>query len=217
MVLDLIRKRVEGELSGDSTGHDLYHAVRVYNLGERIGQEERADLLVVGAAAYLHDLSRPREKELKVLNYHVSLAALGEIEKILEEVKFPEEKIKGVLEVIELHEEYSFGVGSGRGNSLEGLVLQDADRLDAIGAIGLARCFMFGGYYGRPMWVPGEIKNQPYEPTKMEESTIQHFYDKLLRIKEAMNTATGRRIAEERHRFMEEFLERFFKEWEGKE
>lgn len=213
-----IREEAERRLSGErDPTHDFYHAVRTYNLGCEISRAEGMDLEIVGAAALLHDLFRSKEKELKILNYHVGPEALSEIEKILRKTNFPEGKIEGVLQAIRLHEDYSFGKTSGEDNSREGLVLQDADRLDALGAIGIARCFAFGGRYGNPLWIPKRgMTEERYDPTKLNFSSVHHFYDKLLKIKETMNTSQGRRIAEERHRRMEKFLEWFFEEWEGK-
>jgi uncharacterized protein len=100
--------------------------------------------------------------------------------------------------------------------SKEAQILQDADRLDAIGAIGIARCFTFGGWYGRSIWNPNEKPKIYTKFTKTKKSSITHFYEKLLRLKDDMNTKTGRKIAEKRHKFMELYLKEFFKEWEGK-
>ena len=218
--LNLIKDKIKPYFSGDSSGHDIDHALRVCRLAKSIAIEEKADLLVVCAASLLHDLFRPKEKEIGKLNYHVSKDALDEIKKILVEINFPKDKINAVLKAIELHEDYSFGVNSEKENSKEGLILQDADNIDAIGAIGIARVFMFSGHYNCPMYNSSkklnDSLNNPYNPEILCEFSIHHFYDKLLKIKNDMNTETGKKIAKERHVFMENYLKQFFNEWEGK-
>lgn len=215
-IIQTLRTAVEPYFEGDCTGHDIYHGDRVYRVGMKIAEEESADKLIVGTAAYIHDLLRPKEKEVGRFNYHFSPEALAEIQEVLRTVEFPADKLAPVLQVVELHEDYSFGVNSGKPNTIEGLVLQDADRLDAMGAIGIARCLRFGGYHGNPLWIPEQKttdENDMYDPSKANTSSIQHFYDKLLKLRDEMNTATGRKIAEERHQFMEIFLQQFFAEW----
>ncbi|MFH0701812.1 MAG: HD domain-containing protein [Candidatus Woesearchaeota archaeon] len=210
--LERIRTEVKQRLS--EPAHDFYHSERVYNLGVRIATVEKADIIVVGASAYLHDLLRYSDKD-KGLNYHVSKEAVQEIRKVLKGVDFPLVKLPQVLYAIELHEDYSSDAASSR-NTLEGKVLQDADRLDAIGAIGIARCFTFSGHYSSPLWVPEiSLETSVYNPTRLNTSAIHHFYEKLLKLKDAMHTSAGRRIAEERHHFMEKFLTQFFAEWKG--
>ncbi len=213
-VISPIKDAVSSYFAVDSSGHDFYHAIRVDKLGTKIALEERADVVVVRASAYLHDLLRPKETE-KSINSHVSPEALKEIEGVLLSVNFPPDKVAPVLYAIELHEDYSFGKNSGKKNTIEGLVLQDADRIDASGAIGIARCFMFGGSKGRPMWRPEVGVNEgKYDPTSLNDSSVHHFYDKLLRLKDSMNTTEGKKIAEGRHAFIGLYLEQFFAEWE---
>src|SRR5690606_1250922 len=112
--------------------------------------------------------------------------------------------IEQVDHLCQIIEEQSFSAKKGPMPTLEGKIVQDADRLEALGAIGIARCFAYGGKKGRPIYDPESTDGQ---------HSIQHFYDKLLKIKEVMNTETGKKLAEERHRFMEAFLEQFYKEW----
>ncbi len=207
-----IEKKAEEFLKFDPSGHDLNHAIRTFNLSRKISAKEGGDKLVIGAAALLHDVLRPWEKKTGKLHYKGE--ALEIIKKMLVKVKFPKNKIDSVLHCIETHETYGFAKGK-KPKTIEAKILQDADNLDAIGAIGIARCFMCASHHNNPMWVPGE-ETKKYSPDTVRGSAINHFDEKLLKLKDMMNTKTGKEIAKERHKFMKDFLKRFFKEWEGK-
>jgi uncharacterized protein len=210
-LIDRTADHVKARLSGDGTGHDWWHVHRVWKMAKRIGKAEGADLLVVELAALLHDIAdwkaHDGDSEVGPKIARDWLGSLG-VEPIV---------IEHVCQIIA---DISFKGASVKQPvlSLEGKVVQDADRLDALGAIGIARAFAYGGAKGRLIYDPA-IK--PMEHKTAEAylqgggTTINHFYEKLLLLKDRMNTATGRAIAEERHRFMEEFLRRFFDEWEG--
>ena len=172
---------------GNSGGHGLDHALRVYRNAVYIAeQEEASDREIIELAALLHDAD---DHKL----FHTENNANAR--KILRELGMEEERIDAICEVIN---GVSFSKNRGRRpESLEGMIVQDADRLDAIGAVGIARTFAFGGEHGRSL-----------------EDSIQHFYDKLLLLKDEMNTKTGKQIAEERHRFLEIYLEEYRKETE---
>jgi len=205
--------------AGDSTGHDFYHALRVKRLAVLIGQDEGADLDVLTAAAYLHDVARGEER----VNDHV-VAGMRRAREVLPQVGFPEDKIGQVVECIKHHEDYRWDK-EGKSKALraepqgeaklskEALILQDADRLDAMGAIGIARAFAYGGAMGRPLWDPEEEPGE-FQYGVVSRSTLHHFYEKLLRLKDIMNTDLGRKLAAERHAYMEEFVARFKREWE---
>jgi len=211
-----IRNLVSTLLKEDQAD-DFYHAERTYNLGMRIAWTESCDRLVVGAACYLHDLHSQDEKKREVPNWHVGREALSVIEQLLLGQKFPPDKIPAVLLAVELHETYSLGGNlTAKPNNIEGLILQDADRLDAIGAVGIARAFTFSGMHNKSLWDPSKTQSDGYDPTKISKSTLHHFYEKLLKLKYSMNTREGKRIAEDRHRYMEEYITRFLVEWEGK-
>jgi len=199
-----VRKKLKG-----FTTHDYWHAIRVCNLCEYIGRKEKADLDVLIAAALLHDIYADK-------NYknHIS-KSIRDTEKILKAVKFPQNKIKDVIHCIKFHETYRWFKNKVR-LSKEAKILQDADRLEALGAIGIARTFSFGGQYGRPIYNPKDKRGIYYGFRETKKSSITHFYEKLLRLKEGMNTKTGKKLAKNRHKFMELYLKRFFKEWEGK-
>ena len=202
---------VRAILSGEGSGHDWWHTYRAWKTAQRIGQSEQADLLIVELAALLHDIADWKAHggdstvgPQAARDWLVSLGANGKIVeqvcRIVADISF-----KGAaVEQPEL--------------SLEGKVVQDADRLDAIGAIGIARAFAYGGAKGRLIHDPGmkpEEHRTPEAYIRSTGTTINHFYEKLLLLKDRMNTATGRAIAEKRHRFMEDFLRRFCVEWDG--
>lgn len=204
---------VKSTLSTNDPGHDWYHVERVWNMARLIGEREGADLCVVELAALLHDIADwkfyggdetagPREARRWLESIGVGESTIAHICKIIEDISF---KGAGVTSVME---------------SLEGKVVQDSDRLDAIGAIGIARAFAYGGHKKRELHNPS-IQPQlhaSFEHYKNSTGpTINHFYEKLLLLKGRMNTETGKRIAEERHRYMEEYLARFLAEWDGLE
>ena len=207
LVLEKTKQFVKKELENEGTGHDWWHIYRVTELSKTIAEKEEADLFVCQMAALLHDLADDKvvgseEEGLKRIKYW------------LEEHLADSEKIETILHIIS-----SISYKGGHGEKLdllEAKVVQDADRLDAIGAIGIARCFTYAGSKGDIIYDPN--LNVRDSMTKEEyrhgESTaINHFYEKLLKLKDLMNTDEGYRIALERHRFMESFLEQFFAEW----
>jgi len=199
----------------EPSGHDLYHLQRVYRMALHIQEHEGGDRLVVGASALLHDVHRLMQNESGVyVHPKDSLAKVGEV---LKQVGFPHRKIGAVLRYVEFHEEYCFAEKGKTVHDIETLILQDADNLDAIGAIGIGRTFAFGGAHGIPPWNP-EIPldlDGAYDESTEDPSVIHHFHHKLLRLRDSMNTNTGRAIAGERHQYIESFVERFLKEWAG--
>lgn len=204
---------VRAALGGESSGHDWWHVRRVWRLASHVGELEGADPLVVQLAALLHDIS-----DYKLNGGDLTLGP-----------KMAREWMEGqrvggatVAHVCEIIGEMSFkGAGvSSRMRTLEGMVVQDADRLDAIGAVGVARAFAYGGFKGAAMYVPEEepVMHQSFEEYRARtSSTVRHFHEKLLLLKDRMNTESARRIAAGRHRFMEAFLSQLFREWEGED
>ncbi|MGN7787901.1 HD domain-containing protein [Niabella sp. 22666] len=191
-ILEAVRTYVYQEFSGEGTGHDFFHLERVVKTALRLARQEDADLFMTELAAWLHDVGDHK------LNNGVDRSE-EQITAILSKLKTPDEMIRKVIEIVS---QVSFSKGK-KAESLEAKIVQDADRLDAIGAIGLARVFAFGGSKNREI----------YNPKQPDQTTIQHFYDKLLKLKDLMNTATAQQIALERHVYLESFLERFYKEW----
>ncbi|MBN1584669.1 MAG: HD domain-containing protein [Anaerolineae bacterium] len=211
----LLADRVYGRMAQDATGHDIYHCLRVKALALRIADGERLDPDILVATAYLHDIGRGQEWQGQ--GDHVEIG-VREARAILPEIAFPVSKIDAVASCIAHHEEYTWAADkitlphAARRNILG---FQDADRLDAIGAVGIARMFAFGGAYQRPLWHP-HVQPGHWEHGDLGSSTYTHLYEKLLKLKEAMNTTTGRQLAEGRHRFMEQFAAHFEQEWFGK-
>ena len=202
---------VKETLARDSSGHDWWHVYRVRQNALNIGRHEAADLFVVELAALLHDIA-----DFKL---HGGDETLGTkvAQRWLEKLGVDGQTIAHVVEIIKGLSFKGANVDATM-RTKEGRVAQDADRLDAIGAIGIGRAFAYGGYKGRLLYDP-EIKPQKhssFEAYKRNTSpTINHFYEKLLLLKGLMNTETARKIAEARHEVMEQFLDRFFMEWGG--
>lgn len=200
---------VKDKLKGAEAGHDWYHIERVWKLSKKIAEAENCNMEVVELAALLHDIADP-----KFHNGDESLA-LKVSQQFLESQQASEDFIEKVLFIIK---NISF---KNRGEVPEDLpielkIVQDADRIDAIGAIGVARTFNFGGFKNNLMYDP-EIKPKlnmsKEEYKKSDGTTINHFYEKLLLLKDLMNTQKGKEIAAERHDFMLQFLDQFYKEW----
>jgi len=197
------------KLAKDSSGHDWWHTYRVWHLGRKIATAEKADLYVVELASLLHDIA-----DYKLHNGDEEIGPRLARE-WLQGLSFKQEIISHVPEIIS---NMSFKPNKkSEMKTIEGKCVQDADFLDAIGAIGIARCFAFGGYKGNIMHNP-KIKPNPNltekKYKKAESTQINHFYEKLLLIKDRLNTKTARKLAEPRHKFIENFLEQFLNEWD---
>ncbi len=203
-----VRKLLEGE----SSGHDWWHVYRVWKNAVYIGKREKnADLFVIQIAALLHDIADWK--------FHAGDDSVGPkmARKWLEKMRVDEDTISRVCEIIQDISFKGAGVKSGM-KTKEGPVVQDADRLDAIGAIGIARAFAYGGHKGREIYDPAgkPERHKTFEQYKNSRgSAINHFYEKLLLLKGLMNTKTAKKMAAKRHRFMERFLDEFFVEWNG--
>lgn len=202
---------VKQQLEGAEAGHDWFHIERVYRNALHIADQEHCNREVVQLAALLHDIADskfhggdesigPKTARTFLESQHADEATIDHVVKIIENISFKGGKTERTFSSLELD------------------IVQDADRLDAIGAIGIARTFNYGGFKNRPMYDPAIAPNMHMTKEEYKASnapTINHFYEKLLLLKDRMNTPTGRKIAEERHRFMEVFLAHFYAEWEG--
>ncbi|QGY48074.1 HD domain-containing protein [Maribellus comscasis] len=198
---------VQGVFEKDSSGHDWWHIYRVYNLSLKISGVEGGEKFVVELSALLHDLDDWKLNGGEDAN---------KAENWLKKVGVENKDRARILQVID---EVSFkGAGvETRATSLEAKIVQDADRLDAIGAIGIARTFAYGGNKNRVIYDPEikPVKHNSFDSYKRNIApTINHFYEKLLLLKDRLNTTTARNIAQNRHEFMEKFLHQFFSEWE---
>ncbi len=213
-IISKLENEIKKTFSSESSGHDIYHLKRVLNLALHIQKKEGGDKLVIGISAFLHDIHRIIQIETG--KYCTPKDSLPIVKKILEKIDIPKDKIERILHCIEFHEEYSFSNQGKTVNDIETLILQDADNLDAIGAIGIGRTFAFGGTYKRLMWIPEiPFDRKTFDEPELDPSTVHHFYSKLLKLKENMNTKTAKKMALERHKFMKIFLDEFFKEWNG--
>lgn len=214
MDFDLIKEKtisfVKDTLQGAEAGHDWFHIERVYKTALSINKKEGGDLLLVTLAALLHDIADSKfnngDEEIGPQLAGNFLRTLGLSEATIIEVQ---QIIRNLS--------YKASLGKVEFSSKELDIVQDADRLDALGAIGIARAFTYGGYKNRVLYDP-EIKpdlNMSKEAYKNSEApTINHFYEKLLRLKDLMKTSTGKELAEQRHQFMQLYLNQFYSEWE---
>ena len=202
---------VKNQLTHAEGGHDWFHIERVYKNALLIAEEEECDLTVVKLAALLHDIADSK--------FHGGDETVGPktARTFLESQNVSEDII---LHVIAIIENISFKGGNfeKKFNSKELEIVQDADRLDAIGAIGIARTFNYGGFKNRPLYNPNiqpNLNMSKEEYKNSESPTLNHFYEKLLLLKDKMNTETGKKIAQKRHDFMVTFLSQFYAEWDG--
>jgi len=213
LIIKETEKYVKEMLLGEGSGHDWWHIYRVWKTATHIAEKEGGDLFTVELAALLHDIADwkfhdgddsvgPKKSSEWLQKQGASEDIISHVSSIIKNMSFKGAKVESIMK------------------TKEGMIVQDADRLDAIGSIGIARTFAYGGYIGREIYNPN-IKHQlhtSFETYKNNKSpTVNHFYEKLLLLKNLMNTQTAKEMALERHKFMELFLDRFFKEWEGKQ
>lgn len=211
-ILKITENYVKTNFNQESTGHDWWHIKRVHDLSLQINEIEKKDEFIVRMIALLHDVFDEKFSDGDVKQ---NLENLMKKLNIYNEID--EKDIKNIIHSIE-----NLGFKGGFNNieiSDEGKIVQDADRIDAIGAIGIARCFAYNGKKGNVIYDPDtgivEINNQE-EYRNKKRHTINHFYEKLLKIKNTINTEAGKTIAIKRTEYMENFLDEFYKEWDGK-
>jgi len=195
---------VKDSLSEAETGHDWWHILRVWNNALHLCEKRDCNRFLVGLGVLLHDIADPK--------FHDGDTEIGpkKAKSFLQKIDVSDSIIEKVLDIIRYSSFSASKKGLPQPDFLEFKMVQDADRLDAMGAIGIARTFNYGGYKNNPLYLPEVQEDQK------NTSTIQHFHDKLFRLKELMNTSEAKAIAEERHAYMEEFTARFLLEWEGK-
>lgn len=211
-IVQSVADYVKDRQLGESNGHDWWHTYRVSETAKYLAKQEKADLFIVELAALLHDIA-----DWKFTNGDDKASSKVAVE-LLSEFGVDDKSIEHICHIVD---NISFK-GESQENkisTLEGMVVQDADRLDALGAIGVARTFAYGGSDNREIYNP-EIKHQEkmdfdkYKNNK--SSSINHFYEKLLLLKDLINTKSAKEIADERHQFMLKYLEEFYKEWDAK-
>ena len=212
IIIEATKVFVKETLKDAEAGHDWFHTLRVYNNARLIAKSESVDLYIVVLGALLHDIADskfhngddtvgPRVARKFLLQHNVDSFVINSVIDIINNISFNKS-----LET------------NNKPNSIELDVVQDADRLDAIGAIGIARCFNYGGFKNRKLFDPSikpNLKMSKKEYKNSKAPTINHFYEKLLLLSDKMNTKTGKKIAKERHQFMTEYLDQFHAEWEG--
>lgn len=207
-VIQETEKYIRGILEGEGSGHDWWHIHRVRNNSMNIAKAYEVDMFVVEMAALLHDIA---DHKLHDGDEEIGPRMAGEW---LDKKDVDESDKNHILLIMQ---EVSFSKGKVPA-TLEGRIVQDADRLDAIGAIGIARTFAFGGFKKREIYNP-EIPPVKYasleDYKKNTNPTLNHFYEKLLLLKDMMNTEEAKKIAQQRHEFMEIYLEKFYQEWKG--
>jgi len=209
MVISKTVDFVKQKLENAEAGHDWFHVERVWGLSKKIAENEKCNLLVVELGALLHDIADAKfhngDEEIGSSIAKIFLKNQNINEGIIQKITF-------IIKNISFKNRFDF---NGK-IPIELQIVQDADRLDAIGAIGIARTFHFGGFKNNPIYLPDEkpriiLSKEEYK--KSEGTTINHFYEKLLLVKNLMNTSKGKELAEVRHRYMENFLDQFYKEW----
>lgn len=210
-IIESTREHVRELFENEGSGHDYWHIERVRVMALRLAKEEKADAFVVELAALLHDIADWK--------FHDGDLTAGprRARSWLGDLDTEDAVVDHVVEIIETVSFKGAGVATPM-RTIEGRVVQDADRLDAIGAIGIARTFAYGGHRNRPIHDP-RTAPEPHETFEAYRdstgATTNHFHEKLLLLRDRMNTDAARRIADERHRYMERYLERFQREWEG--
>lgn len=211
-IIEQTEEFVRNQLGEDSTGHDWFHVDRVRRNAIHISKaEQQGDPFIIEMAALLHDI--PDEK----LNYSEE-AGKQKLESFMETIPLKEVEKNHIREII-----FSISYKGGHGNklsSVEAKIVQDADRLDAIGAIGIARAFAYGGKKGQSIYDPAIMVRETMsqeEYRKGKSTSIHHFYEKLLKLKDLLNTETAMQMAEPRQQIMQSFLEQFYREWNGQQ
>lgn len=208
-ILADLQERLQAIFAADSSGHDYHHTMRVYRLAVRIAQEEQADIDIVSLAALLHDVD---DRKLSPETCRDKARAVA----LMREYGFEDAVIQQVRTILD---EVSFqGTDSVAPSTIEGMCVQDADRLDAIGAIGIGRAFAFGGSRGRAMYLPEEAPQLHMDTAayaKSQSCTINHFHEKLFLLKDMMNTRCAKALAEHRDQVMHAFVDEFLAEWNG--
>jgi uncharacterized protein len=209
--IDKTAEFIKEKFANETTGHDWWHMYRVWRLAQQIGKhEDGVDMLVVELGALLHDIADwkfhddeeagPQAAREWLENINVDNKVIEQVEDIIRNVSFKGAKVENKL-------------------SKEGQIIWDADKLDAIGAIGIARAFAYGGANNRSMYEPDReaVHHDTFEDYKNDKTgTINHFYDKLLLLKDKMFTKTGKKIAQHRHDVMKNYLKEFYAEWEAR-
>ncbi len=210
-IISKICEKLKAEFANEVSGHDWWHLFRVWNTAKHITQIEKANMFVVELGALLHDIA-----DWKFNNNDESVGP-KKVTALLEPFEVSKDVIDQVCDIVATVS-FKGSAAINKIKTIEGKIVQDADRLDAIGAIGIARAFAYGGFVKRPIYNPDEkyqSNQNEASYTKNNSTSINHFYEKSLLLKDRMNTVTGRKMAESRHEYMKDYLEHFYREWDG--
>lgn len=207
-VIKAVEERLKLALNEEPTGHGWWHSLRVRDLAKKIAQKERGDLFVIELAALLHDID----------DWKFSKSSpTARARRLLDELGVDKQTIKQICYIIDNVSFKGAGVKD-KMKTIEGKIVQDADRLDVIGAIGIARIFAYGGFMKREIYNPDvkPVMHKTFSHYKTHKGTsMNHFYEKVLLLKDRLNTKTAKQIAEQRHQFVENYVKQFLKEWNG--
>ena len=209
-IINKTAEYVRSVLEGEGSGHDWFHVERVWKTAKYLGAKEKADLFVVELAALLHDIADWK------LNDGDEKAGLKKVEKWLVENAVNQKEKEHILFIID-NMSFSKELEGKRINTVEGFVVQDADRLDALGAIGIARTFAYGGKHDRTLYDPSiepKFFDDFKEYKKYKTTSLNHFYEKIILLKDRLNTKSAKELGEKRHQFVENYLKQFLAEWE---
>lgn len=202
---------IKAKFLNEGSGHDWWHIWRVWQVAKKIAVEEHAELFIVELGALLHDIADWKEND-------GDASVGGKVAREwLEKLNVDSKSVNRIVEIVDNVSFKGAGV-SDKMNNLEGKIVQDADRLDAMGAIGIGRVFAYGGSRGRGMYDPDSAAKdaKDFEQYKLAgQTSINHFYEKLLLLKDRMHTTNGKKLAQQRHLYMERFLDEFYSEWRG--
>lgn len=214
-ILKNLENKIQDLFINENSGHDITHLKRVTKIALKLQETEGGNRDVIAISAFLHDLHRVLAIEKRKV-YCTPEESLPYIKDLLNDIDLDNVTTEKILHCIKYHEETNFMGRPRNANDIETLILQDADNLDAMGAIGIARSFTYGGAHNMKIWDGKPFRKiEDFRDISINSpTTIEHFYDYLLKLKNTMNTDTGKKLAEQKHKFMEEYLQTFFAEWD---
>lgn len=213
-ILKKLRIKVEEYFSKDASGHNIDHLERTLNYALYLQSKEGGDKIVVGISSFIHDIHRIMSSEKG--EYVSPKESLVVVKKFIDDLEITDKQKEHILYAIEHHEEYSFGKGGNVVSDIESKILQDADNLDAIGAIGIVRTFKYGFAHNIPDYDPMPLYQNEYEEKDHDVSTIHHIHNKLIRLGDCMNTKTAKELADSKIKLMKDFTDMYIEEIVGK-
>ncbi len=213
-ILDKLRTKMIEYTKGDNSGHNIDHLERTLKYALYLQSFEGGDIYVIAIASFIHDIHRIMQNESG--HFVAPEESLSTVKEFIKDIDITEEQKEHILYAIKYHEYYNFGKDKNIVNDIESKIVQDADNLDAIGAMGLIRALQYGILYGEPIYNPDvALYQNEYEECSDDASTIHHINNKLLRLGEYMNTKTAKHIAEDKTNFLKDFINRYISEYKG--